>query len=109
MNNVYRKKLITTDIYALTAEEYSLGRSNLEIVELFIQAGIKVIQYREKVKKAGCMFAECLAIREKTREAGVTFIVNDYIDLAMLVEADGVHIGPDDLPPKQVRKLIGEI
>ncbi|WP_425061262.1 Thiamine-phosphate synthase [Sporomusa carbonis] len=99
---------LTTDLYGLTAEEYSLGRSNAEVVELMIAAGIKVIQYREKDKKARQMYEECLTIRELTNKAGVTFIINDHVDLAMLVEADGVHIGQDDLPPEKVRKLIGD-
>jgi thiamine-phosphate pyrophosphorylase len=98
---------LTTDIYALTAEEFSLGRSNVEVVELLIAAGIKVIQYREKDKKAGQMYKECLRIREMTKNAGVTFIINDHIDLAILVDADGVHIGQEDLPPAKVRELIG--
>lgn len=98
---------LTTDIYALTAEEYSIGRSNVEVVERLIAAGIKVIQYREKDKKAGQMYEECLKIREMTKQAGVTFIVNDHVDLALVVGADGVHIGQDDLPPVKVRELIG--
>lgn len=53
------------------------------------------------------MYQECLAIRDLTRQAGVTFIVNDHIDLALLVEADGIHIGQDDLPVQAVRRLIG--
>ena len=53
-------------------------------------------------------YEECLRIREITRQAGVTFIVNDHIDLALLVDADGVHIGQDDLPPEKVRELAGE-
>ncbi|EAX48023.1 thiamine-phosphate pyrophosphorylase [Thermosinus carboxydivorans Nor1] len=96
------------DIYGITSEEHSLGRSNVEVAQLMIAAGIKVIQYREKEKKARRMYEECCKIRELTRAAGVTFIVNDHIDLAMLVEADGVHIGQDDLPPEKVRQLVGK-
>lgn len=100
--------LLKADIYGITAEEYSLGRSNIEIVERMIGAGIKVIQYREKEKKARLKYDECLKIRKMTREAGVVFIVNDQADLAMLVEADGVHLGQDDLPPGKVRELVGD-
>ncbi len=99
---------LATDLYGLTASEFSRGRSNPETAALMIEAGIKVIQYREKELTLRRMYEECLAIREMTRKAGVTFIVNDHIDIALLVEADGVHIGQDDLPPEQVRKLIGE-
>ncbi len=95
-------------IYGITAEEYSLGRSNVDVVGQMIDAGIKVIQYREKDKKARLRYEECLKIREMTRKAGVVFIVNDYVDIALLVGAEGVHIGQDDLPPEKVRELVGK-
>ncbi|MBP2653827.1 MAG: thiE [Firmicutes bacterium] len=98
---------LQTAIYGITADEYSLGRGNVETVRLLIAAGIRVIQYREKRKSARQMYEECMAIRSMTREAGATFIVNDHIDLAILAAADGVHIGQDDLPPEKVRDLIG--
>jgi len=98
---------LTTDLYAITSEEHSLGRSNVEVARQLVDAGIKVIQYREKGKKARQMYQECLAIRDITQQAGVTFIVNDHIDLALLVEADGIHIGQDDLPVQAVRQFIG--
>jgi thiamine-phosphate pyrophosphorylase len=99
--------LLDTDIYGITAEEYSLGRSNIEVVALMIDAGIKIIQYREKEKKTRQKYEECLQIRKMTRDAGVMFLVNDHVDLALLVNADGVHIGQDDLPPEQVREIVG--
>ncbi|MCE5284382.1 MAG: thiamine phosphate synthase [Pelosinus sp.] len=94
-------------MYGLTAEEFSAGRGNIEVVEQLLAAGIKFIQYREKDKKARDMYHECVKIRELTREAGATFLINDHIDLAMIIDADGVHIGQDDLPPVEVRKLLG--
>ncbi|MTI83950.1 MAG: thiamine phosphate synthase [Firmicutes bacterium] len=100
--------LLNTDIYAITAEEYSLGRSNIEVVNELVKAGIKIIQYREKEKKKLYQFEECKVIREITRAAGVTFIVNDNVDLALLVGADGVHVGQDDLPVEEVRRLVGD-
>ncbi len=101
-------ELLRGDIYGITAEEYSLGRTNVEVVARMIDSGIKIIQYREKEKKARQKYGECLKIRKMTREAGVTFIVNDHVDLALLVGADGVHLGQDDLPPQRVRELVGE-
>lgn len=97
-----------TDIYGITAEEYSLGRSNIEVVAQMIEAGIRVIQYREKEKGDRQKYEECIKIREMTRKAGVTFIVNDRVDLALMVDADGIHLGQDDLPVERVRKLAGE-
>lgn len=102
-----KKPILDTDIYCITAEEHSLGRSNIEVVKEMIAAGIKIIQYREKDKKLNKMYQECLEIRKLTKEAGVTFIVNDHLDIAILVGADGVHIGQDDLPIEKVRELVG--
>ena len=74
-----------------------------------IAGGIGIIQYREKrpAKSFAAMLEECRDIRRLTREAGVLFIVNDYCDIARLVDADGVHVGQDDLPVAAVRELIG--
>lgn len=102
------RRLPETDLYCLTSEEHSGGRDNIEVVREMIAAGIKIIQYREKDKKARQKYEECRKIREMTREAGVTFIVNDDIDIALLVGADGVHIGQDDLPIEKVRELVGD-
>jgi thiamine-phosphate pyrophosphorylase len=107
----HRQKLanfLSTDIYGITADGYSLGRGNIETVRTMIKAGIKVIQYREKDKPARQMLVECLAIRKFTLDSGVTFIVNDHVDLALAVQADGVHLGQEDLPPVVVRDLVGD-
>lgn len=102
------KSCLYTDLYCLTAEEYSLGRSNIEVVQEMLKAGIKIIQYREKEKKMLEKYRECLQIRELTRKANATFIVNDHLELALLVKADGVHVGQNDLPLEKVRELAGE-
>jgi thiamine-phosphate pyrophosphorylase len=96
-------------IYGITAEKFSAGRSNIEVARQMIEGGIKIIQYREKRphKSFAEMLTECRAIRQLTRAAGVLFIVNDYPDIAQLVDADGVHVGQDDFPVAEVRRLIG--
>lgn len=96
-----------TDIYCLTDSRQSLGRPTVEVVRLMLEANVKIIQYREKDKDAGPMLKECLAIREMTRKAGCCFIVNDHVDIALLCDADGVHVGQDDLPLAAVRSLVG--
>ncbi|NLK62026.1 MAG: thiamine phosphate synthase [Fusobacteria bacterium] len=104
-------KLITIKlpkgIYGITAEKYSNGRKNIDVVREMIESGVKIIQYREKYKSMKEKYEECLEIREITRKNSVIFIVNDHIDIAMMVDADGVHIGQDDVPIKEVRKLVG--
>lgn len=98
---------INNPIYTITAESMSLGRSNIEVVAQMLKAGIKFIQYREKEKPGLDRYNECLKLREMTREAGAIFIIDDFVDLAMAVDADGVHVGQTDLPPQAVRSLIG--
>jgi len=104
----FRKHIFPdADIYCITSEEHSNGRSNIEVVREMINAGIKIIQYREKDKEMGEKFEQCLKIREMTRSAGVFFIVNDHVDLAMMTDADGIHLGQEDLPIEAVKKLAG--
>lgn len=99
---------LNTDLYCLTAEEHSLGRSDVQVVAEMLEAGIKLIQYRAKEKEGGVLFRECREIRRLTRDAGAFLIVNDHADLALMVEADGVHLGQDDYPIEPVRALVGE-
>jgi len=96
-------------IYGITAEKFSGGRTNVEVARAMIAGGIRIIQYREKrpAKSFSGMLAECRRIRRLTREAGVLFIINDYVDIAQMVDADGVHVGQDDFPAAAVRALIG--
>ncbi|MCL2458525.1 MAG: thiamine phosphate synthase [Desulfobulbus sp.] len=103
------KSALPAGIYGITAEKFSAGRTNIEVVQAMIAGGIRLIQYREKrpAKSFAEMLAECRAIRALTREAGVLFIINDYPALALLVDADGVHVGQDDFPVPEVRRLIG--
>lgn len=94
-------------IYALTDSGLSRGRSAPECVAAMLSGGARIIQYREKEKKAGEMLRECREIRRLTREAGACFLINDHVDLALLTDADGVHLGQDDLPVAEARRLLG--
>ncbi len=95
------------DIYAITDSRLSLGRPLEEVASALLGAGVRILQYREKHLKGGEMLEECRLLRRLTSEAGACFIVNDHVDIAMLVQADGVHVGQEDLPVPEVRKLVG--
>ena len=103
------KPTLPRGVYGITAEKFSLGRGNVAVVEAMIAGGVTTIQYREKRpdKSHRQMLTECRQIRDLTRAAGVLFIVNDYADIALLAEADGVHVGQDDLPVPELRRLLG--
>jgi thiamine-phosphate pyrophosphorylase len=103
-----KPNILNTDLYCFLTEEYSTGRDNLKVARELVQAGVKIIQYREKDKKQRVKYQECQEIRKITAPAGVTFIINDDIEIARLVGADGVHLGQDDLPVEQARKLVGD-
>lgn len=95
-----------TDIYAITDSRLSRGRSLEEVASALLRAGIKLIQYREKKASPRQMLEECRLLRNLAWDYGASFVVNDHIDLALLCRADGVHIGQDDLPLREARKLV---
>lgn len=107
INDIKRKKL-DHKLYCILAQNLSKGRDNLTVAKEMIAGGAKIIQYREKYREIAIRYEECLAINELCKKAGVTFIINDNIDIALLVKPDGVHIGQDDLPIERVRELVGE-
>lgn len=107
MKNVSRKHTLPTGIYALTSELHSQGRSNIEVAREILASGVPILQYREKAKKVREMYEECLVLRGLTQQYGALFIINDHLDLALAVGADGVHVGQDDLPLAKVRELVG--
>lgn len=95
------------DIYALTDSRLSLDRSLEEVASALLGAGVKILQYREKEKDDGEMLEQCRLLRRLTRDASACLIIDDHVDIALLCEADGVHIGQTDLPVPEVRKLVG--
>lgn len=97
-----------TPIYALTDRKSSQGKTNVEMAEILLKNGIKFLQYREKDLPMGEKFKEAKLIRNLTKKYDATFIVNDHIDLALLVGADGVHLGQEDIPPQMARNIIGK-
>lgn len=84
-----------------------IGNYTEDAVTALLEAGIRWVQYREKNKTKKEMFYEALKFREITRQFNACFIVNDYADIALAVDADGVHLGQDDLPLKEARKTVG--
>lgn len=83
------------------------GRSHLEIADAAIRGGATALQLRMKDAPARAMIETARAVARRCREAGVTFIVNDRVDVALAAEANGVHVGQDDLPAEAARGLLG--
>jgi len=79
-----------------------------EIATIVLSSGIRCIQYREKDKSRRDLYREALILRKLTTEFGAIFVVNDHADIALAVNADGVHLGQSDLPLKEARKILGK-
>ena len=93
------------DIYPVTCEKLSAGRTNLDILRAVIDGGARIVQLREKEYSTRTLYQTAEQFRTETAEAGVLLIVNDRIDVALAVGADGVHLGQDDLPIAAARRL----
>lgn len=104
--SLFRRQL-PRGIYGILGEKFSLGRTNVEVARQMVDAGIDILQYREKVKDKSLkdIYEQCCEIRKITEDAGVPFIVNDYADIALMVGADGIHQGQDDIPVKALRQI----
>jgi thiamine-phosphate pyrophosphorylase len=92
-------------LYVITDEGISHGLSHVEIARKVTEGGADVIQLRDKARTGKDMLSIALQIREIARSSGVTFIVNDRLDLALAADADGVHLGQEDLPVPFARRV----
>ncbi|MDO9026761.1 MAG: thiamine phosphate synthase [bacterium] len=97
------------DIYPVTDQGLSLGRTDLEVLEGLIAGGARIVQLREKHLSKKDFYRLALAFRKKTSEAGMLLIINDHLDIALTCGADGVHLGQDDLPPAAAKELAPEL
>ncbi len=92
-------------IYGITSRDFGMG--HVEAARLFLEAGIRIVQYREKSAPARRMVEEARAIRELCSSYGATFIVDDRADVAYAADADGVHVGQEDVPVEALRRMLG--
>ena len=94
-------------IYVILDPSVRGDRSLTDVLKEAATAGARLFQYRNKSASMKEAYAEASALRKVARDAGVTFIVNDRCDLALAVDADGVHLGQEDLPLDLARKVMG--
>jgi len=94
-------------LYVVLDRTAARGRDLDSLLAAVIDGGCRMVQLREKEWPSGRLLPLARRLRDRCGAAGVTFIVNDRVDLAMAVEADGVHVGQDDLPARVARPLLG--
>ena len=92
--------------YFITDSGLSLA-GNLSDVRSAVSAGVNIVQYREKSGDTGALYKEALRLAEICRGTTTKFIVNDRIDIALAVDADGVHLGQSDMPYDIARRILG--
>ena len=97
------------DLYVVITEAFCAGRSALEVLDACLEAGVKLVQMREKDRPDAEVYALGRAFRERTRAAGTLMIVDDRVDLALALDADGAHLGQGDLPVDAARRIAPEL
>ncbi len=95
-------------VYLLLDEQWSSQVSLIKVVEIAARCGVRLFQYRNKTDSMLDCYHKGMPLRKATADVGATFIVNDRCDLALALEADGVHLGQDDLPLELARQILGE-
>jgi thiamine-phosphate pyrophosphorylase len=94
------------DLYVITDGPQSRGRSHLEIARAALEGGADAIQIRDKSSPAYNLCRLSAEIQPLARKYGALFVVNDRVDVAMVTGADGAHVGRDDLPAREARRLL---
>jgi thiamine-phosphate pyrophosphorylase len=101
------RKKIDYSLYLVTDRGLSRGRSNLEVIMAAVRGGATLVQLREKKADTKEFYQEGLKIRDYLREQDIPLIINDRIDIVLALQADGVHLGQDDMPVDIARRILG--
>lgn len=94
-------------VYLVTDDDYLDRNGIYQVIEQTLQNGVTLLQYRAKERSGREMLREAKLLRELTRKHDVPLIINDRLDIALAVDADGLHLGQDDLPLEVARNLLG--
>jgi thiamine-phosphate diphosphorylase len=100
-------QLFPSPLYAILDTSFSKSRSPITILREFLAGGVRLVQLRAKELSSADFFSLAKEARQLAGDAGAIFIVNDRADIALACNADGVHLGQDDLPLRAARKLLG--
>jgi thiamine-phosphate pyrophosphorylase len=102
----HHKRGQVAGLYVIIDAEALRGRSEVEVTRQAIQGGARIIQLRDKLRPKGMLVPLARELKKVCAESDTLFIVNDYIDLAIDSDADGLHIGQEDLPFATARKML---
>lgn len=94
-------------LYAVTDRHWLNGRSLRQVVEESLDGGVTMVQLREKQLEEGTFLEEAKELQTLCRQRRIPFLVNDNVDIALAMNADGVHVGQSDMEALDVRKKLG--
>jgi len=102
-----RELLQKIGIYPIIDREQIDGKNPISVARRIIEGGAGILQYRDKVSDDGAIYDICMVLTDLCRKKDVRFIVNDAVDIALAVDADGVHLGQTDMPAAEARAILG--
>jgi thiamine-phosphate pyrophosphorylase len=103
------KRLFTKSKFLYLLTDRNIARiSHIQVVRKALLAGVRTIQLREKHMSKRELYKEAVAIKELVRKHRAMLIINDYVDIAKAVDADGVHLGQEDMPVEEARLILGK-
>ena len=104
---MYEKGKVNYSLYLVTDRALSLGRSNVEVIRAAVEGGVTLVQLREKEARTKEFYQEGIKIKDYLQNENIPLIINDRIDLALALDAEGVHLGQGDMPVDIARKILG--
>jgi len=107
MGSSFLHSLVGSQLYPITDRHLS-GLSHAEQVAQLSDCGTPLIQLREKIDPPSQFYADAEVALRVARERGVKIIINDRVDIALALNADGVHLGQEDMPPEAARRILGD-
>ena len=103
-----RKSINMFDLYLVADESFSLGRDILEVTEQAVRGGVTMVQLREKNADIRTFLEKAHTMHDLLKKYHIPLIINDRVDIALAVEAEGVHVGQSDMPVEYVKRIIPE-
>jgi thiamine-phosphate pyrophosphorylase len=97
---------LPTPLYVVLDRGAAGGRDLVPLLDAVLAGGCRLVQLRDKTMPLNDLYATARELQRRCRDAGCLFIVNDRVDLALALGADGVHVGQDDLPAREARRLL---
>lgn len=104
-----RARLDAADLYVVITAAFCAGRDPLDVLDACLDAGVRLVQCREKELDGAALYRHARAFRERTRAADALLIIDDRVDIALAVGADGVHLGQADLPLEAARRIAPDL